>query len=334
MSYFLGIDGGGTATRAVILDGKREVWGRGTAGASAHYGVGPDIAAQNCASAAVAAMEDARRMSPDFDRNQIVAWGFGLAGVRRESDHALMSGFLSEICNRPFSLETDVVAAHAGAFGGQPGIVLSAGTGAICFGADEHGERFYTDGWGPLIGDEGSGYWIGIEALRTVGRSLDGRGPTTRLVSPVLDALGVKNGEELVPYVHSEACSRDKIAGLARVVFDMADEGSSEAADIRARAATFLTLSVRSVAKMMLNRRLERAMISENGESAAPIELSIALRGGLFEDDYMRASLGFAVTEAMVELKRDFLPISSWRVVKPRHDAAVGAAILAQLLVQ
>jgi N-acetylglucosamine kinase-like BadF-type ATPase len=227
-------------------------------------------------------------------------------------------------------LKTDVVAAHAGAFGGQPGIVLSAGTGAICFGADEHGERFYTDGWGPLIGDEGGGYWIGIEALRTVARSLDGRGPQTRLVSPILDALGVKNGEELVPYVHSEACSRDKIAALARVVFNMADEGSGEAVDIRARAATFLALSVRSVARSMLNRRLERAMISENGDSA-PIELSIALRGGLFEDDYMRASLGFAVTESMVELKRDFLPIASWRVVKPRHDAAMGAAILAQL---
>ena len=59
----------------------------------------------------------------------------------------------------------------------------------------------------------------------------------------------------------------------------------------------------------------------------------VSLRGGLFEDDFMRATLGFAATEAMVELKRDYLPIGSWRVVKPQHDAAVGAAILGQLLV-
>ncbi|RYG70462.1 N-acetylglucosamine kinase, partial [bacterium] len=179
MRYFLGIDGGGTATRAVLIDGKREVIGRGTAGPSNHYVVGPAQAAQQCAAAATAALEDARRMGAEFNTNEIAAWGFGLAGVRRASDHALMEGFLSEVCPRAFSLDTDVVAAHAGAFSGQPGIVLSAGTGAICFGADEFGEKYYADGWGPLMGDEGGGYWIGIEALRAVCRSLDGRGPQT-----------------------------------------------------------------------------------------------------------------------------------------------------------
>lgn len=332
MRYFLGIDGGGTATRAALIDGKREVLGRGQAGPSNHFAVGPSVAAQNCASAAASAIEDARRLVPNFNVTEIAAWGFGLAGVKRAADHDLMSGFLSEICNRPFSLETDVVAAHAGAFAGRPGIVLSAGTGAICFGADEHGEKFYADGWGPLIGDEGGGYWIGIETLRTVCRALDGRGPQTRLVMPILDALGVRDGDALIQFVHSEACSRDKIAALARIVFNMAEEGSAEAADIRARSANFLSHSVRSVAKAMLNRRLERAMMSESGEGPAPLEVLVALRGGLFEDDFMRATLGYSVTESMVELKRDFLPISSWKVVKPRHDAAVGAAILAQLV--
>ena len=177
MRYFLGIDGGGSVTRAALIDGKREVMGRGAAGASNHYAVGPALATQNCAAAAQAAIDDARRLHPGFDPVEIAAWGFGLAGVRRANDHDLMNGFLSEMCPRPFSLDTDVVAAHAGAFAGQPGIVLSAGTGAICFGADELGEKYYADGWGPLLGDEGSGYWIGLESLRAVCRSLDGRGP-------------------------------------------------------------------------------------------------------------------------------------------------------------
>jgi N-acetylglucosamine kinase-like BadF-type ATPase len=269
-------------------------------------------------------------MGVNFTVNEIAAWGFGLAGVRRSSDHALMRGFLSEICNRPFSLDTDVVAAHAGAFAGQPGIVLSAGTGAICFGADEYGEKYYADGWGPLMGDEGGGYWIGVEALRAVCRSLDGRGPQTRLVSPIMDALEVRNGDELVIFVHSEACTRTKIAALSKLVFDLAEDGSSEASDIRARASALLALGVRSVANAMLNKRLERAMQSNN--SASSLEMLVALRGGLFEDDFMKASLGFAVTEAMVGLKRDFMPLSSWKVIKPRFDAAVGAAILAQLV--
>jgi N-acetylglucosamine kinase-like BadF-type ATPase len=329
MRYFIGIDGGGTGTRAVLIDGKREVMGRGTAGPSSHYVVGPATAAQNCAVAVAAALDDARRMGLEFTTNEIPAWGFGLAGVRRPSDHALMHGFLSEICPRPFSLETDVVAAHAGAFSGQPGVVLSAGTGAICFGADEYGEKYYADGWGPLMGDEGGGYWIGIEALRAVCRSLDGRGPQTRLVSPILDALEVRTSDELIVFVHSEACTRTRIASLARIVFSLAEEGSSEAADIRARAAALLALGVRSVANAMLQKRLERAM---DPRGAAPLEMLVALRGGLFEDEFMHATLGFAVHNAMAGLKRDFLPISAWKVIKPRYDAAVGAAILAQMV--
>ncbi len=331
MRYFIGIDGGGTGTRAVVIDGKREVVGRGEAGASNHYSVGAEVAAQNCALAAQGAIADAAQNAPEFDAQGIAAWGFGLAGVRRAHDIALITPALSAICSLPFCLETDVVAAHAGAFSGQPGIVLSAGTGAICFGADEHGEKFYADGWGPLLGDEGGGYWMGSEALRAVCRGLDGRGPKTRLIAPVMEQLGVENGDQLIEFVHSDACSREKIAALSRVVFDQADGGSGEASAIRARAAMCLSSSVKSVTRAMLHRRLDRAMASE-GEVPAPLEVLVALRGGLFEDDFLRASLGYAVTEIMVELKRDFLPISSWKVVKPRYDAAVGAAILGQIV--
>ncbi len=331
MRYFIGIDGGGTGTRAVVIDGKREVIGRGEAGASNHFSVGAPVAAQNCAAAVAAAISDAQNAYPEFTESEIAAWGFGIAGVRRAKDYDLMMGALSEVCAVPFSLETDVVAAHAGAFSGQPGIVLSGGTGAICFGADEYGEKFYADGLGPLIGDEGGGYWMGIEALRATGRALDGRGPKTRLAALVMEHLGVETSDQLVEFVHGEACSREKIASLSRVVFSMADQGSGEASQIRARAALLLASSVKSVARAMLNRRLERSM-SEPGASSAPLEVMVALRGGLFEDEYLRASLGYAVTEIMVELKRDFLPIAAWKVVKPRYDAAVGAAILGQLV--
>jgi glucosamine kinase len=330
--YFLGIDGGGSATRAVIIDQARQVLGRGVAGPSSHYAVGPALAAHNCASAGANAIADARRLNPQFRTEEIATYGFGLAGVKREADENLMRGFLSEICSKPFVLETDVVAAHAGAFAGNPGIVVSAGTGAVVFGADEYGEKFYADGWGPILGDEGGGYWIGVEALRVTCRTLDGRSHQTRLVAPVLETMGVQDGDELTRYVYSPDCTRDKIAALARVVLDFADEGVPEAVDIRARAANLMSRGIKSVAKSLLQRRLDRSIHFQDGE-VPPLEMLVALRGGLFEDDFMRATIGFAATEAMVELKRDFFPISSWRVVKPQHDAAVGAAILGQMLV-
>ena len=330
--YFIGIDGGGSATRAVVINERREVLGRGDAGPSSHYAVGPAQAATACRDAAQAAIKNAHEMHSDFNVAEIAAWGFGLAGVRREADQELMNAFLNEICDVPFILETDVVAAHAGAFAGDPGIVVSAGTGAITLGADEFGEQFYADGWGPLLGDEGGGYWIGVEALRAICRALDGRAHPTQLTAPVFKLLGVADGGELVQFIYSEECTRNDIARIAEIVFELADEGVSEAVDIRARAASIMARGVRSVARALLLRRRERA-VENDEEDAPPLDMLVALRGGLFEDDFMRATLGFAATEAMVELKRDYLPIASWRVVKPQHDAAVGAAILGQLLV-
>jgi hypothetical protein len=64
-----------------------------------------------------------------------------------------------------------------------------------------------------------------------------------------------------------------------------------------------------------------------------PLELLISLRGGLFDDDTFRASVGFQAGERIVELKRDYLPLASWRVVRPQHDAATGAALMAQKIV-
>lgn len=325
MQYFLGVDGGGSETRAAIISQTREVVGRGKAGASNHYAVGASIAAQNCAIAAGGAIEDAKRLVPGFEAANLTAWGFGLAGVRRQADADKMWPFLSEICEKPFILETDVVAAWAGAFGGATGVVCSAGTGAICFAGDENGGRFYADGWGPLMGDEGGGYWMGVEALKAVCRASDGRGPKTRLVAPVLDYFAVADAGELVRFVYSPDCTRDKIAGLAKIVLDTAENGSQEAADIRARSIALNALSVLATTRQLLRAAQERALSG----TPAPLELSIALRGGLFDDDFFKASLGYAVSEAMIELKREFLPLGNWRIVKPQFDAAVGAALLA-----
>jgi hypothetical protein len=65
-------------------------------------------------------------------------------------------------------------------------------------------------------------------------------------------------------------------------------------------------------------------------EAVTAQEIAIVLRGGLFEDDDFRGTVGFNVGERLVEMKRDYWPISGWRIVRPQHEAAVGAALLAQ----
>ena len=326
MQFFLGLDGGGSSTRAAVVTDTLEVIGRGQAGASNHYVVGAEHAAQNCRMAAEQALADARRFEPGLSAQTISAWGFGLAGVRREHDAFLMRGHLGHFVGRAaWSLDTDAAVAQIGAFGGGPGLVLSAGTGAICLGINDDNERFYADGWGPILGDEGGGYWIGQEALRVTCRASDGRVAKSSLASAVLTSLNLADCDALVQFVHSDSGSREQIARLSQLVFDVAAAGGQAAIEIRERAVANLSRTAAAVARAMLVRAGEKAI-----GAVAPMDLPISLRGGLFDDDFFKASVGYAVGERMVDLKRDFLPIGSWRIVKPQFDAAVGAALLAQ----
>jgi N-acetylglucosamine kinase-like BadF-type ATPase len=327
MRFFLGIDGGGSNTHAVVVNDVFQVIGRGHSGASNHYAVGPEDAAFHCREAAQMAFLDAGRIERDLQPLDIAAWGFGLAGVRRERDAATMRAQLAAVVQgRPFVLDHDAAAAQSGAFSGGPGIVLSAGTGAICFGVDEQGERFFADGWGPILGDEGGGFWIGQETLKAVCRAQDGRGPRTSLVSPVLSTLNVADCDELVQLIYSPDLRRDVVARLAQVVFDAAGAGGRVACEIRERAAVHLSNSVVAVARAMLTRARERAGL----EQPVPVEIAVALRGGLFEDGHFRGAVGYNIGERLVEMRRDYWPLSGWRIVKPQFEAAVGAALLAQ----
>jgi len=326
MRYFLGIDGGGSGTRAVVLSDVLQVIGQGESGPSNHYVAGLDGAAEACWQAAEAALQDARRLEPQFTKEQIASWGIGLAGVRRDDDAAKVRERLQNRLRVPFVLDHDASAAQSGAFGGEDGIVFSAGTGAICFGVDERGERFFADGWGSVLGDEGSGYWIGQQALRAVCRGADGRGPQTRLAQPILSALGCRHADDLVRLVYSPLWTRDSMAKLASIVFEVATHGSREACVIRDAAARHAANSVLTVARAMMQRARERAEPNQ----AEPMDIGVAFRGGLFQSDDYRAAVGYAAGEGFVELKRDYWPIGSWRIVKPQYDAAIGAALLAQ----
>lgn len=330
MPYFLGIDGGGSTTRAVLITETREVLGRGEAGASNHYAVGAQVAGDNCRLAAEQALADACRVAPGLTSQSITAWGFGLAGVRRESDAFVMRGQLAHLVGRtPWVLDTDAAAAHAGALGGQPGVVVIAGTGAIALGVNRANERYYVDGWGPVLGDEGSGYWIGVEALRETCRAADGRAPKSGLGSAVLMALGLPSADALVQWIGAPETPRDQIARLSQLVFDRATAGEPAALEIRERAAIHLSQTATAVALAMLQRHQEIAP----GVVEA-LGLPFALCGGLFEDDHFKAVTGYAIGEKMVELKRKFQPLGTWQIIKPQYDAAIGAALLAQKTVR
>jgi len=227
MALYLGIDGGGTGCRAALAGEDRRVLGRGAAG-PANIASDPEGAFGNILAATRAALEEAGL--PDAEVPHLLA-GLGLAGANA-------SGMIEKLRSAlPFAsvrIETDAVAAVKGALGAEDGIVAALGTGSV-FGLQRAGHVRQIGGWGLVLGDEGSGAWIGRALLSRALRALDGFVPVTPLLAEVLEEHG---GAEAVVTFSLRArpvdfaalaprvvTSRDPAAGaiLERAVADVAE---------------------------------------------------------------------------------------------------------------
>ena len=292
----IGIDGGGTATRAVIIDGNLQVIGDGEAGSSNHYSVGIERALENIARAAGAAL-----LAADVPNSQIQCWGLGLAGACTATEQEMLRERLLPLAgDKPIAIDEDAAAAQAGAFGGEPGAVCIAGTGANCFGINERGERARADGLGPLLGDRGSGYWIGEAALRALCRAHDRSGPATLLLDAVLLQLQAASVDELVQIVYRPDFGKDRIAALVPTVLQCASEGDVVARELLNCAGQELAASARAV--------LQALGIAH-----------VAVSGGVLNRDT-------PVRAAFEEALRQSLPDVS--IQEPLYSAAIGAALM------
>lgn len=192
----------------------------------------------------------------------------GMAGVDRPNDARVMRAIVSRLCRgtRALVVNDALIALEAGA-PGAPGIVLIAGTGSIAYGRDAHGRAARAGGWGYILGDEGSGFWLGRQALRAVLRAADQRGEPTALAAPVMAHLGVAREQELVQPVYENGLKPTLVAGLASIVGDVADAGDAVAMRIIDVGADELAAAAASVA-----RRL----------NLADLDISLPLAGGVF----------------------------------------------------
>ena len=224
---FIGLDGGGTSTRALATDETGAVLGRGKAGPGNPLSVGWEPAV----AAIIAAVRATRVLLP------VDAAFFGLAGVGREPAKSRMTAALAEArLARRFEVGIDVEIALAGAHGGEPGGIVCAGTGAIALARAADGTLHRADGWGHLLGDEGSGYWIGLEALRKVFRDADGRlgcpepdDAPSALGTAILAHFGLQSLSELVTRVYETPLTPAEVAALAPVVAACAKAGDTGA---------------------------------------------------------------------------------------------------------
>lgn len=175
----------------------------------------------------------------------------GLAGVDRPADEATLREILARLGFPKARIVNDAVIALAAGSPSRTGIVVLSGTGSIAYGVDATGAHARAGGFGSLLGDEGSGYWLGNQVLRAIVRASDGRGPETRLTGMVLDALGIASTDELVPLVYEQHLPRSAVARLASRVERARAQGDGVASELLGRAAQELVLAAQAVARKL-----------------------------------------------------------------------------------
>ena len=165
----------------------------------------------------------------------------GAAGALAAPDaaRALGDALLRSSRAQRIAVTSDAVIAHAGALNGEPGVVLIAGTGVVALAIDANGALRTADGWGPWLGDEGGGGWIGAAGLRAALRAHDGRGPSTTL----LDAARARFGAPKT--WPAQLTSAAALASFAPDV--LAADGDAAARAIVSAAAEALAATVRAV---------------------------------------------------------------------------------------
>jgi N-acetylglucosamine kinase-like BadF-type ATPase len=205
---FLGIDGGGSKTAFLLQDEQARELARLETGPSNWISHGPDKARESI-SAGILNLPS----PPD-----VVCAGFAGAGRPEGADfyRACLSKLLPKAT---LFVETDAHIAYMGAIGLKPGLLVMAGTGSIVIARDAHGTFLRAGGWGPTFGDEGSGFWIGREAIRSALRAHDA-GESPEFVAEIVAALGLSEITESPAAWRDSVINVRSVAALAPRIFE------------------------------------------------------------------------------------------------------------------
>ncbi len=251
--YVLGIDGGATKTLAAVLDLRQHVLHLGHGGPSNEDAVGTRLAVK-----AVLDATDQALARAGIAQDELAAGVLAVAGTDTASIDRHLHGRLADRSSRPdarpvgedWIVVGDVVGAWATATGALPGVGVISGTGSNVFGVGLVGAEIRSwraGGWGHLLGDEGSGYWLGAQSLRAALHDRDGSGPPTALSDAALQFFGSHSIEALAASVYTTPLTKGEVAAFAIETSRLAGAGDEVARELYLRAASELAQQVRAV---------------------------------------------------------------------------------------
>ena len=294
---FLGVDGGGSRTRALVCDATGRVLGCGEGGSS-NFKLAPPEAVRGALETAIQAALAEAAGGP-------LAAFLGMAGVATAEDRAAVVALAKSIPvldDAMIEAGHDVQIALEGGLSGAPGIALIAGTGSSCYGRNAAGESYECGGWGDLVDDVGSGAWLGLRALQSCVRQADGREAETGLKAAVMDFLRIESMDEFKHRIHRVGLSRPERARLAPVVSRLCADGDPA-------AGALIDEAVIGLAELVAATAWRLGIDSPK----------IVLAGGLMADAAFREAVRHAIETAVAKAQ----------VLPARLPPIAGAALLA-----
>lgn len=302
MTLFLGVDGGGTKTEFVVIDGNGTVVARALTGTTYHLEVGFEKAVRRLEQGVG---DVCRTLGVTPEALAYAFFGLPAYGEDRDIDPRLHAACGRVLGHDRFRVGNDMVCGWAGSLACADGINIVAGTGSIGYG-ERRGVAARAGGWSELFGDEGSGHWIAIQGLTAFTRQSDGRLPRGPLHQHFRTTLALADDLDLCARVMGPpAMTRGEIAAFAPLVVAAAEEGDADAAAILDRAAAELADLALALRRTLGFAAGEPAALSWSGSiltRVAPVRERFVARLG---DD-------------------------AFRFVEPRHPPGYGAALYAR----
>ncbi len=258
--YVMGIDGGATKTLAAVLDLEQRAVHIAAGGPSNEDAVGPAAAVDTLLEAADRALQSAGISDGELGGAVLAVAGTDTDAIARNVRSARTEDWI---------VVNDVVGAWAAATGGRPGVGAISGTGSNVFGVGPGGRAWRVGGWGHLLGDQGSGYWLGTESIRAALADRDGSGPQTALAAAACEFFAVASVEALAALVYSKPLSKGEIAAFAVRTCELAEGGDAAAHELYTRGANELAAQI-------------AAVIGHTGLGGGDDEFPVGLIGSVF----------------------------------------------------
>ncbi len=243
--YLMGIDGGATKTLAAVLDLETLALHLAHGGPSNEDAVGAKRAVDALLGVAEQAIEQAGIAREDLGAAVLAVAGTDTDAIARQVRAARSEEWI---------VVNDVVGAWATATGAQPGIGAISGTGSNVFGVgrphrpeDWVGQPWRAGGWGHLLGDEGSGYWLGVQSIKAALRHREASGPETALGDAAVEFFSAPSVEALAARVYAKPMTKGEIAAFATETGRLAAQGDTVARELYARGARELAEQIAAV---------------------------------------------------------------------------------------